>query len=83
MAYASGDKNPTDGSVEQLQPMWGTDHIHYGYVDVVGFGNLLNFEFNLRAKPAADWFLEVSYHHFRRPEAQASDLEQRLSDRVA
>jgi len=67
--WATGDENPTDGKREDLQQLFPTNHLHYGYIDFVNWSNIINFEVNFRIQPAAKWFLEVAYHHFRRPES--------------
>jgi hypothetical protein len=68
VAYASGDSDPTDGDNEQLQTLFPTNHLWYGYIDVVGWSNIIDFRLRLTARPAEKWFVSLDYHHFRRPE---------------
>jgi hypothetical protein len=71
-AYATGDKDPTDGKNEKLQTLFPTNHLHYGYIDFVGWSNIINLEINFRIEPTKNIFVEVAYHHFSRPEEQGA-----------
>jgi hypothetical protein len=71
-AYATGDKDPTDGKNEKMQTLFPTNHLHYGYIDFVGWSNIINLEINFRIEPATNIFVEVAYHHFSRPEEQGA-----------
>jgi hypothetical protein len=66
--YATGDEDPTDGDSEQLQTLFPTNHLHYGYADLLGWSNLLDLHLKIQMKPMDRVTVEAGYHHFRRPE---------------
>jgi hypothetical protein len=70
--WASGDKDPTDGKVEQFQTLFPTNHLYYGYADQVGWANVVNLRVGVLLQPAAKWKVRFDYHHFRRPEEQGA-----------
>ncbi len=72
MAWASGDQNPADGDVQQLQTLFPTNHLHYGYADFVGWSNILDIRVRFTFKPSENTTVSVDYHHFRRPEDQGA-----------
>lgn len=67
VAYATGDETVGDGQNEQLVTLFPTNHLHYGYIDFVGWSNIFDIELNARVQPAAGWAVELAYHHFQRP----------------
>jgi len=72
IAYATGDDNPTSGRSNQFQTLFPTNHLHYGYMDLVGWSNLLDLEVRWRATLSQKWKYSVDYHHLRRDEAQGA-----------
>lgn len=66
--YASGDRNPTDGNVEQMQTLYPTNHLWYGYMDMVGWSNIMDFRLTVSVKPTGQTSLQIDYHYFLRPE---------------
>ena len=66
--FASGDDDPTDGTNKQLQTLFPTAHLWYGYADQVGWNNLMDFRLGVLLKPSAKWRIKIDYHHMRRPE---------------
>ncbi|MHC4938513.1 MAG: alginate export family protein [Planctomycetota bacterium] len=70
--YASGDNDPTDGKVKQLQTLFPTNHLFYGFADQVGWENLFEIRIGVLLKPAEKWRVRVDWHHFRRPEEEGN-----------
>ena len=70
--YASGDKDSTDGDVEQFQTLYPTNHLYYGYADQVGWENLFNVRVGILLKPTPKWRIRIDYHYFDRPEEQGN-----------
>ena len=66
--YASGDKDPTDGDVEQFQTVYPTNHLYYGNADQVGWENIMSFRLGVMVKPKTNWSVRLDYFHMRRPE---------------
>ena len=72
VAYASGDANPADGDNGQFQTLFPTNHLWYGWMDLVGWNNIINLRVHLVAKPTEKITLMLDYHHFWRPEDQGA-----------
>jgi len=72
VAYASGDGNPTDGDADQFQHLFPTNHLYYGWMDLVGWSNILNLRLHLVAKPTEKITVMLDYHYFWRPEEQGN-----------
>lgn len=70
--YASGDDDPADGDNGQMQTLFPTNHMWYGYADLVGWSNILDLRLALSATPRETITITVEYHHFRRPEDQGA-----------
>ena len=51
VAYASGDSNPADGDNDAFQTLFPTNHLHYGYADLVGWSNIINLRVRITARP--------------------------------
>lgn len=68
VAYATGDEDPTDGETEQFQTLFPTNHLHYGYMDLVGWSNILDLRVNVTLRPRETVKITFDYHHLRRPE---------------
>jgi hypothetical protein len=43
--------------------------MHYGFLDLVGWSNVLDLRASVSVEPAAKWRLTLDLHHFRRPES--------------
>jgi len=63
-AFASGDNNPTDGKSREFHNLFPTNHIYYGYADLVGLRNIHDLRFTAASTPYPKLTLEVDYHHF-------------------
>ncbi len=63
--YASGDEDPGDGESEQFQHMFPTNHMHYGYADLVGWSNIWDLRGNFAIKPTENLLFTCDYHNFR------------------
>jgi len=61
--YASGDADPVDGDNGQLQPLFPTNHRHYGYADLVGWSNLLDLKAGLSLQPHDQVTFTSDFHH--------------------
>ncbi|MHC4452217.1 MAG: alginate export family protein [Planctomycetota bacterium] len=70
--WASGDKDSTDGKVEQFQTLVPTNHLYYGYADQVGWANIINLRVGVLLRPSPKWKIRFDYHHFQRPEDQGA-----------
>lgn len=66
--FATGDEDPTDGETEQFQTLFPTNHLHYGYMDLVGWSNVLDLRVNVTLRPRERWTITIDFHHLRRPE---------------
>jgi hypothetical protein len=62
--YSSGDNDPTDGKSETLDTLFGSNHGHYGLMDLVGLRNIHNPTFSLSMKPDKAWKIGLDYHLF-------------------
>jgi len=65
VAFATGDKDPNDGKQDAFQTLFPTNHIHYGYADLVGWSNILNLHIGVQHKISSQWGATLQYHHFR------------------
>lgn len=63
-AFARGDDDPTDGDSNEFHNLFPTNHIHYGYADLVGLRNLHNFRVTGAAQVRPKVRVEVDYHRF-------------------
>jgi hypothetical protein len=63
-AFASGDDNPADGDSNEFHNLFPTNHIHYGYADLVGLRNLHDFRLTGAAQVRPKVRVEVDYHRF-------------------
>ena len=61
---ASGDSNPTGGTVKTFNNLIPTNHDKYGYMDFVGWRNIHNPRFSFSLKPAKDLTTALDYHAF-------------------
>ena len=63
-SYATGDSDPTDGKHETFEQLYGTNHLFYGLVDLVGWKNIKNLRSGLELKPHDQLKLQFDLHHF-------------------
>jgi hypothetical protein len=61
--YASGDRRPGDGDSQQFQHLFPTNHMHYGYADLVGWSNMWDFRSNVSVNPRENVTVSVDWHH--------------------
>jgi hypothetical protein len=59
--YASGDRNPTDGSRGTFDQLYATAHDKYGLADQVGWKNIRNARVGLDLKLAKKWSFTERY----------------------
>ena len=62
--FAGGDKNPTDGRSSEFHNLFPTNHLHYGYADLVGLRNLHDFRLTATIQVHPKIILQVDYHRF-------------------
>ena len=61
----SGDSDPLDGERCNLQNLFPTNHLFYGYADKAGWTNLTAVRGSLGIVPLSDWKVNWDYHHLR------------------
>ncbi len=64
LAHASGDRLAGDNDSEQFQTLFPTNHMHYGYADLVGWSNIWDYMVGLSTCPNDDVKLALNFHHF-------------------
>ena len=62
--HASGDSNPRDGKIETFDNLYPTNHLHYGYVDLISLKNTDNFKIGFDLKPHTKLKTSVDYYWF-------------------
>lgn len=62
--YASGDKNPKDGSSQSFQNIFPSNHQQYGFIDIFDWRNLHDARVSFRVKPHKDVEVTLDYHAF-------------------
>lgn len=62
--FATGDNNPTDGNAREFNNLFPTNHIYYGYADLMGLRNVHALRLTAAVKPHAKLTLEADYHRF-------------------
>ena len=60
--YASGDRNPKDGSSQSFQNLLPSNHAQYGFMDAFSWRNLHDARLSLSAKPLKDVEVTLDYH---------------------
>lgn len=63
--YASGDRDPNDGTAGTFDGIFGAMDIPYGWMNVVSWKNLEDYVLNFSVQPAKTLKLGVDYHYFR------------------
>jgi hypothetical protein len=61
---ASGDSDPTDDKFETFENLFPTNHLHYGYMDYVGWRNMQALRLSVSVKPNATTGVSLDYHRF-------------------
>jgi hypothetical protein len=65
-AYASGDDDPTDGTRGTFDNVYGAaDAYYYGWMNLVGWVNLEDYQMSFAVRPTKDLKLWVEYNYFR------------------
>jgi hypothetical protein len=63
--YASGDAEPDNDDITRFaRPFGSTDGTHYGRLDAMFWGNMVDNQLNLSLKPHPKWDLKIAYHRF-------------------
>lgn len=62
--YASGDRDPGDGSSESFQNLFPSNHPPYGLIDAFAWRNLHDLHLEVSAKPTKSVELELQWHAF-------------------
>jgi hypothetical protein len=63
-AFATGDNDPTDGHSNEFNNLFPTNHLHYGYADLVGLRNLHDFRLTATTELHPKVRLQADYHRF-------------------
>jgi hypothetical protein len=61
-AFATGDNDPTDGNSDEFNNLFPTNHLHYGYADLVGLRNLHDFRATFSSRLHPRLSLQADYH---------------------
>jgi len=61
---ASGDEDRTDDKFQTFENLFPTNHLHYGYMDYVGWRNMQDLRFSIGIKPVASAGVSLDYHRF-------------------
>ena len=61
--FASGDRNPNDTDSETFQTLFPTNHLHYGYADLMGWSNMWDFKAGVKAHPWKNITVGLDWHH--------------------
>ena len=64
--YASGDDDPTDGTIGTFNQLFPLAHKHLGFIDLVGRQNISAVSGGVSFIPARRLAVAVSGHHFSR-----------------
>lgn len=68
--FASGGDPADPKRVRTFDQLFPTNHFHYGLADNVGWRNMNDLRFGVRAKPTAQWNVLVEGHRFRLADAK-------------
>ncbi len=61
-SYASGDKNPADGTSQTFQNLFATTHLFYGYMDLSSLQNLHDLRLSYTFKPLSTLSIALEGH---------------------
>jgi hypothetical protein len=67
---ATGDRDPADGRSGEFFNLFPTNHLHYGYADLMGWRNMQDFRPMVTFKPAGPVKFDFDYHRFYLLEAR-------------
>lgn len=62
--FATGDGDFRDGKSREFIDLFPNNHIHYGYIDFLGWRNMHDFRVNAGFDPASKLSVEADYHKF-------------------
>jgi len=62
--FASGDKDSTDSQRNTFDNLWPTNHLHYGYIDLVSLQNINAYRLTGDIKPNKKLTLQADYWLF-------------------
>lgn len=62
---ASGDDGSDDGETNDYQQLFPTAHAPLGYMDLVSWSNILEYNARLGIKPNAQWMAYADFHVFQ------------------
>ena len=62
--HASGDSDAKDGEIETFDNLYPTNHIHYGYIDLMSLKNTNNYKLGVDVKPHTKVKASADYHWF-------------------
>lgn len=62
--FATGDNDSSDGRSGEFHNLFPTNHLHYGYADLVGLRNLHDFRFTATTRLHPKLTLQGDYHRF-------------------
>ena len=63
-AFATGDSNSRDGDSREFVDLFANNHIHHGYMDLIGWRNLHDYRLNFGLNPANKLSFDADYHKF-------------------
>ncbi len=62
--FASGDKDSTDNERNTFDNLWPTNHLFYGYIDLVSLQNINAYDLRLSLNPTKKLTLQGDYWQF-------------------
>ena len=68
--HASGDDDPTDGDQGTFQTLFPTNHLYYGYMDMMAWMNMWDVRLSAGVSPCDKVTLGFDYHHLRLAETK-------------
>ncbi|ORJ57648.1 hypothetical protein B5V00_12805 [Geothermobacter hydrogeniphilus] len=68
--WASGDDDPTDGDFNTFSNLFPTNHLHYGYMDRVGWSNARNYALKLDSQVTAKLKTKLHFWYFELAEEE-------------
>ncbi|MDH5775369.1 MAG: alginate export family protein, partial [Nitrospirota bacterium] len=63
--YASGSSASSTNQRHTFSQLFPTNHIHFGYMDLMSWQNMLTWGGNLQMRPTAESHLEIAGHSMR------------------
>ncbi len=62
--WASGDDDPTDGDFKTFSNLFPTNHLHYGYMDRIGWSNARNYALKLDSQVTEKLKAKLHFWYF-------------------